>query len=82
MLRLKVVVYADGSLDISGALRNCFTPANQDEGRAAANYEVELPEAGAIVAFHQGVALPGQVAQRELLAPGAGGPILQAPTPA
>ena len=28
MLRLKVVVYADGCLDISGALRDCFTPAN------------------------------------------------------
>ncbi len=71
----------DGLQRISEAGSAAQLHLDEYEGRAVANYEVELPVAGAIVAFHQGVALPGQVAQRELLAPGAGGPVSQAFTP-
>ena len=79
---LSLFTRGDGLQRVSEAGSAAQLHLDEDEGRAASDYEVELPVAGAVVALHQGVASPGQIAQRELLAPGAGGSILQAPTPA
>ena len=62
ILRIKVIVYPNGDVEVSGALRDCFTPQNQYERGTAAHYEIELPVAGAVVALDEGVAAPGQVA--------------------
>jgi hypothetical protein len=44
--------------------------------------QVQLPEAGAVVALHELVALLRQVTQREVFAPFPGGASAQEPTPA
>jgi hypothetical protein len=36
MLRLKVVIYPDASLEVTGVLRDCFARENQDERLAGA----------------------------------------------
>jgi len=38
MLRLKVVISPDGSLEVSGALRDCFAPEEQDERLAGTQH--------------------------------------------
>ena len=42
MLRLKVVISPDGSLEVSGALRECFAPKEQDERLAGAQHPPRL----------------------------------------
>ena len=54
----------------------------KDDSIAVAQYQVYLAEAGAIIALDELVALPGEVTQRELLAPRAGGTFAQGRTPA
>lgn len=55
---------------------------DEDEGGALAHYEVDLAVARAVIAIHEHVAEILEVAQRQLLAPGPGGALAQAPTPA
>jgi hypothetical protein len=55
---------------------------DEDEGVFVAQDQVQLPEAGAVVAFDELVAPLRQVAQREAFAPRAGGAFAQGPTPA
>ena len=52
------------------------------EGVGAASDQVEFAAAGTVVALDDLVALAGQVAARYLLPEPAGGPVVQAPTPA
>ena len=55
---------------------------DEDEDAVAADDQIDLAVAGPIIAFDEFVATPGQVAQREVFAPLAGGLLSQAPTPA
>jgi hypothetical protein len=55
---------------------------DEDEGGSVAQDQVELAVSGPVIAFDEVVATLGQVAQREVLAPGAGGAFAQRPTPA
>ena len=81
---------ADGGLLASGDRVEGATEARppaqlhlgKDDSIAVAQYQVYLAEAGAVVALDELVALPGEVTQRELLAPGAGGAFVQVRTPA
>jgi hypothetical protein len=82
LLRLTVKVSADGSLDVSGVLGNSLVPLNQDHRVPVAQDQVQLAEAGAVVALDELVAPLRQVAQSKLLAPRAGGTFAQGPTPA
>jgi hypothetical protein len=82
MLRLRVLVHQDHTLEVSGVFGNSFVSENQDEGVFLAQDQVELPVAGAVVPFDELVPLLRQVAQRELFAPRAGEPVAQPPTPA
>ena len=59
---LGLFVWGDGLQRVSEAGSAAQLHLDEDEGRAAADYEVELPVAGAVVALHEGIALPGQVA--------------------
>jgi hypothetical protein len=54
---------------------------DEDEGVILANYQVDLPAPGPVVALDELVAVLDQVAQREVLTPGAGGFMFQSPTP-
>ena len=38
MLRLKVVIYPDTSLEVTGVLRDCFAREKQDESLVGARY--------------------------------------------
>jgi site-specific DNA recombinase len=82
MLRLTVEVSPDGSLDVSGVIGDSFVSENQHQGVCVAQDQVQLPEARAVVALDELVALLRQVTQREVFAPGAGGLSAQGPTPA
>lgn len=55
---------------------------DEDEGALVAHDQVELPEAGAVVALDELVALLRQVTQGEVFAPGPYGASAQEPTPA
>jgi hypothetical protein len=55
---------------------------DEDESVPVAQDQVQLAEAGAVVALDELVALLRQVTQRELFAPRAGGTFAQGPTPA
>jgi hypothetical protein len=54
----------------------------KDDRVPVAQDQVQLAEAGAVVALYELVALLREVTQRELLAPSAGGTFAQGPTPA
>jgi site-specific DNA recombinase len=69
MLRLTVEVCADGSLEVSGVLGDCFVSGNQDEGVVLAHYQVDLPSPSSVVALHERVTLLDQVAQGEVFTP-------------
>ena len=63
----------------------CPTPQfhfHEDEDVILVQDQVDLPVARPVVAFDECVAAPGQVPQREVLAPRSGGPRFQSPTPA
>ena len=78
---------ADGSLFMWGdgleRVSEAGSPAqlhlDEYERGAFSHDEIDLPVAGAVVALNQGVAARGEVTQRQVLPPGAGGPLLQAP---
>ncbi len=72
MLRLRVAAYTDGSLEVSGALRECFVPENQDQRLAPAHYQVYLSAASAVVALDDLVSVAEEVIQRDPLAPVSG----------
>jgi hypothetical protein len=55
---------------------------DEDEGALVAQDQVQLSEAGAVVALDELVALLGQVTKREVFAPGPNGASAQGPTPA
>jgi len=55
---------------------------DEDEGVFVANDQVYLSAACSVVALYEAIAPPGQVAQREVLAPRPGGMSCQLPTPA
>ena len=55
---------------------------HEDENAFLAQDQVDLSVARPVVAFDEFVAAPGQVPQREVLAPRSGGPLFQSPTPA
>src|SRR5829696_7249963 len=82
MLRLAVEISPDGSLDISGVLRDSFVSENQDECVVLAHYQVDLPAPCSVVALEKVVTVLDQIAQREVFTPCPGGFILQSPTPA
>ena len=82
MLRLRVLVHQDHSLEVSGVFGDSFVSENQDEGTPLAQDQVELAEAGPVVALYELVALLRQVTQREVFSPRAGGSFAQVPTPA
>ena len=81
---------ADGGLLASGDRVERATEARspaqfhlgKDDSIAVSQNQVYLAEAGAVVALDELVALPGEVTQRELLAPRAGGAFAQGRTPA
>ncbi len=56
MLRLIVVIYPDASLEVTGVLRDCFAPENQDQGLLFAQDEVEFSVAGAVISLDELVA--------------------------
>jgi site-specific DNA recombinase len=82
LLKLKVLVCLDGSLEISGALADCFAHENQDEGVFFAQDQVDLPVARPVVAFDELVTAPGEIAEGEILTPRSGGLLFQPATPA
>ena len=89
MLRLTVEVSPDedqDALDVSGVPGDSFVQENKHQGIRPAEDEIQLPEAvpeaGAVGAFDDLVALLYQVAQREVLAPRSSGTSAQGPTPA
>ena len=82
MLRLQVLIHRDGSLEVSGVFGNSFVSENQHHGGSLAQDQVHFPVPGPVVALDEVVTLPGEVAQRELLAPRAGEAVVQSPTPA
>src|SRR5215211_5137895 len=82
MLRLTVEVCADGSLEVSGVLGDCFVSRNQDEGVVLAHNQVDLPSPSSVVALHKRVTVLDQVTQGEVFTPCPGGFVLQSPTPA
>ncbi len=55
---------------------------DEDDGVPLAEEQVQLPVAGPVAALDEDVAAPRKVAQRELCAPRARGPVAQGPTPA
>ncbi len=55
---------------------------DDDEGVYVAEDQVEFTTAGAVVALHDLVPFADEVAAGDLLAEVAGGPVVQAPTPA
>ena len=55
---------------------------HEDEDCIFAKDQVDLPEASPVVAFDELVAAPGEITEREVLAPGSGGLLFQSPTPA
>ncbi|HET9964121.1 MAG TPA: hypothetical protein VFQ10_01890, partial [Rubrobacter sp.] len=69
MLRLTVEISPDGSLDVSGVLRDSFVSENQDEGIVLAHYQVDLPSPRSVVALHERVSVLDQVAQGEVFTP-------------
>jgi hypothetical protein len=82
MLRLTVEVSPDGSLEVTGVLRDSFVSENEDEGAVFAHYQVDLPTPRPVVALDECVTLLDQVAQREVFTPCPGRFVLQSPTPA
>ncbi len=82
MLRLRVAVYKDGSLEVSGVFGNSFVSENQHQRILLAKDQIQLPVTGSVVALHEGVPSPPQVAQRELLTPCPRDPVVQPQTPA
>jgi site-specific DNA recombinase len=82
MLRLRVATYQDGTIEVSGVFGDSFVPEYRHQGVCVAQDQVQLPEARAVVALDELVALLHQVTQREVFAPGAGGLSAQEPTPA
>jgi len=55
---------------------------HKDDGVPLTEDEIQLPEAGAVVALDELVAVLPEVAQREVFAPRASGTSAQGPTPA
>jgi hypothetical protein len=55
---------------------------NEHECVVLANYQVDFPAPGPVVALEKFVTTFDQVAQREVFTPCSGGPVLQSPTPA
>ena len=82
MLRIVVEAFPDGSLNVTGILRDSFVSENQDEGVVLAHYQVDLPAPGSVVALEKFVTVLDQIAQGEVFTPCSGGFILQSPTPA
>jgi hypothetical protein len=82
MLRLRVLVYQDNTLEVSGVFGDSFVSENQHQCVLVAQDQVQLPVAGPVVAFDESEPPPHQVVQRELFAPRAGAPVAQSPTPA
>lgn len=82
MLRLKVNANPDGSLEVTGVLRDCFASENQRQGIVLTKYQVELTVAGAVVPRDERVTAVLKVLQGEVLTPAPGGATLQGPTPA
>jgi hypothetical protein len=83
MLRLRVLAYQDGTLEVIGVFGDSSLPENEDdEDVSVSEDQVQLPVAGTVVALEEDVALSHQVAQRELFALRAGELVAQGPTPA
>jgi hypothetical protein len=82
MLRLKVVIHPNASLEVTGVLRDCFAQENQDEDVVFAQDQVEFTVARAVVALHELVAALQEILKRPFLAPRPRGTPAQAPTPA
>jgi hypothetical protein len=82
MLRLTVEISPDGSLDVSGVLRDSFVSENQDEGVVFAHYQVDLPAPGPVVTLEECVTVLDQVAQGEVFTPCPWGFVFQSLTPA
>ena len=82
MLRLTVEISPDGSLDVSGVLRDSFVSEKQDEGVVLAHNQVDLPAPGSVVALEKFVTVLDQITQGEVFTPCSGRFILQSPTPA
>jgi hypothetical protein len=82
MLRLRLLAYQDGTLEIIGVFGDSFLSENEDEDVSVPEDQVQLSVAGPVVALEEDVALSHQVAQRELFAPRAGELVAQGPTPA
>jgi site-specific DNA recombinase len=69
MLRIVVEAFPDGSLNVTGILRDSFVSENQDEGVILAHYQVDLPSPSSVVALHERVTVLDQVAQGEVFTP-------------
>ena len=82
MLRLRLLAYQDGTLEIIGVFGDSFLSENEDEDVSMPEDQVQLSVAGPVVALEEDAALSHQVAQRELFAPRAGELVAQGPTPA
>jgi hypothetical protein len=72
----------DGVERVSIARSAAQLHLDEHEGVCVAQDQVQLPEARAVVALDELVALLRQVTQREVFAPGASGLSAQGPTPA
>ena len=81
MLRLQVLSYRDGALEVIGVFGDSFLSEYQHQDVFVPEDQVKLPVAGPVVALEENVASLGQVAQREFFAPRAGEPVVQGPTP-
>jgi hypothetical protein len=44
MLKIKIIVYPNDDVEVSGALRECFTPENQHEGVGPKVQNIMTPE--------------------------------------
>ena len=77
-----LLVVGDGFQGISVAGRAPQLYLDENEGVVFANYQVDLPAPGSVVALEERVTVLDQIAQREVFTPCPGGFILQSPTPA
>ena len=82
MLKLRVLIYPDGALEIVGVLTDSFSRTIQDEGDVLAQDQVEFTVARAVVALHEFVAALQKIPKRLFLAPRPRVTPAQAPTPA
>ncbi len=83
MLRLRLLAYQDGTLEVIGVFGDSFLPENEDdEDVSVPEDQVQLPVVGPVVALEEDVALSHQVAKSSRFAPRAGELVAQGPTPA